>query len=95
MKIIWSPEACADLDRICDFLLAEQPSSALQTLDRIEERVEALRNHPGLGRPGRVAGTRELIASGLPYVIPYRVKSGRIEIVRVLHAARLYPERFQ
>jgi len=51
LKIIWSPEACADLDRICDFLLAEQPSSALQTLDRIEERVEALRNHPGLGRP--------------------------------------------
>ena len=95
MKIIWSPEACADLDRICYFLLAEQPSSALQTLDRIEERVEALRNHPGLGRPGRVAGTRELIASGLPYVIPYRVKSGRIEIVRVLHAARLYPESFQ
>jgi len=95
LKIIWSPEACADLDRICDFLLAEQPSSALQTLDRIEERVEALRNHPGLGRPGRVAGTRELIASGLPYVIPYRVKSGRIEIVRVLHAARLYPESFQ
>jgi len=95
LKIIWSPEACADLDRICDFLLAEQPSSALQTLDRIEGRVEALRDHPGLGRPGRVAGTRELIASGLPYVIPYRVKSGRIEIVRVLHAARLYPESFQ
>ena len=95
MKITWSPEACADLDRICDFLLAEQPSSALQTLDRIEERVEALRDHPGLGRPGRVAGTRDLIASGPPYVIPYRVKSGRIEIVRVLHAARLYPESFQ
>ena len=95
MKIIWSPEACADLDRICVYLLAEQPTSVSQTLDRIEGRVEALRDNPALGRPGRVAGTRELIVSGLPYVIPYRVKSGRIEIVRVLHGARLWPEIFQ
>ena len=95
MKIHWSPEACSDLDRICDYLLAERPSIALPTLDRIEARVGALRDHPGLGRPGRVAGTRELVVSGLPYVIPYRVKSGRIEIVRVLHAARLWPEGFQ
>ena len=91
MNIFWSPEACSDLDRICDYLLAERPSVALQTLDRIEARVAALRDHPGLGRPGRVAGTRELVVNGLPYVIPYRVKSGRIEIVRVLHAARLGP----
>ena len=95
MKIIWSPEACADLDRICDYLLAERPSLALETLDRIEGRVEALRDHTALGRPGRVTGTRELVISGLPYVIPYRVKTGRIEIVRVLHAARQWPESFQ
>ena len=94
MKIFWSPEACSDLDRICDYRLAERPSVALPTLDRIEARVEALRDHPGLGRPGRVAGTRELVVSGLPYVIPYRVESGRIEIVRVLHAARLWPGDF-
>ena len=95
MKIIWSPEACADLDRIFDHLLAQQPSLAAGILDRIEERLEALRDHPGLGRPGRVAGTRELVVSGLPYLIPYRVSSGRIEIVRVFHAARLWPESFE
>ena len=95
MKIIWSPEASADLDRIVDHLLADQPVSALPTLDRIEERVRALRDHPALGRPGRVMGTRELVLTGLPYVVPYRVKSGRIEIVRVLHAARLWPRGFE
>jgi addiction module RelE/StbE family toxin len=95
LKIIWSPEACADLDRICDCLLAEQPSSVLQTLDRIEGRVEALRDHPALGLPGRVTGTRELVVSGLPYLIPYRIKTGRIEIVRVLRGARLWPESFE
>ncbi|MDX1574913.1 MAG: type II toxin-antitoxin system RelE/ParE family toxin, partial [Kiloniellales bacterium] len=83
-----------DLDRICEDLLAEQPSVALQILDRIEGRVEALRDQPGLGRPGRVAGTRELVVSGLPFIIPYRVKAGRIEVIRALHAARLWPERF-
>jgi len=95
LKIIWSPEACADLDRIFDTLLAQQPSLAAGILDRIEGRVEALRDHPGLGRPGRVAGTRELVVSGLPYLIPYRVRAGRVEIVRVFHAARLWPKSFE
>jgi toxin ParE1/3/4 len=95
LKILWSPEACADLDRLFDYLLAEQPASAAEVLERIEGRVKALRDHPGLGRPGRVPGTRELVVIGLPYLIPYRVKSGRIEIVRVLHAARRWPERFE
>ncbi|PIW88418.1 MAG: type II toxin-antitoxin system mRNA interferase toxin, RelE/StbE family, partial [Nitrospirae bacterium CG_4_8_14_3_um_filter_44_28] len=43
---------------------------------------------------GRVEGTRELVISGLPYIIPYRVKNNTIEILRVLHAARKWPTKF-
>jgi plasmid stabilization system protein ParE len=50
--------------------------------------VEQLRDFPAMGRPGRVAGTRELVIPGKPYVVPYRVKESVIEILRVFHTAR-------
>jgi toxin ParE1/3/4 len=55
---------------------------------RIVEVEEGLPRHPGFGRPGRVTGTRELLVSGTPYIVPYRVDEHRIEIVRVMHSAR-------
>ena len=36
----------------------------------IQESVQLLTEQPGIGRPGRVAGTGELVVSGLPYIIP-------------------------
>ncbi len=45
-----------------------------------------------MGRPGRVLGTRELIVSSAPYIVPYRVKNNFIEILRVLHVAMEWPE---
>ena len=51
-----------------------------------------LSEQPGLGRSGRVANTRELIVSGLPYIIPYRVKNNAIEILRMFHCAMQWPE---
>ncbi len=47
-----------------------------------------------MGRAGRVPGTRELLIPGTPYIIPYRVRAGAVEILRVFHAARRWPERF-
>jgi toxin ParE1/3/4 len=45
-----------------------------------------LRQHPKLGRPGRVKGTRELVISGTPFIAVYRLKgTQRIEIIRLLH----------
>jgi plasmid stabilization system protein ParE len=30
---------------------------------------------------------------GTPYLLPYRIKSNEVEILRVLHAAQKWPER--
>ena len=49
---------------------------------------------PALSRPGRVAGTRELIVAQTQYVIPYRVKADVVEILRVFHASRRPPKRW-
>jgi len=47
--------------------------------------VERLAELPNLGDPGRVAGTRELVVPGTPYVLPYRLKSDRLDIIAVFH----------
>ena len=42
-------------------------------------------DHPSLGRAGRVPGTRELVVPDTPYLVPYRVRGMRIEILRIFH----------
>jgi toxin ParE1/3/4 len=34
------------------------------------------------------------VVSGTPYIVPYRLRADRVEVLRVLHAARKWPERF-
>ena len=55
--------------------------------------MELLADQPGLGRAGRVSGTRELVVARTPYVVPYRVKGEVIEALRVYHGAQRWPER--
>jgi plasmid stabilization system protein ParE len=44
-----------------------------------------------MGRPRRVAGTRELALAPLPFIVVYRVKEDRVEIARILHGAQRWP----
>ncbi len=50
--------------------------------------VAMLADQPGLGRPGRVRGTREWIAAKTRYLVPYRVRGGTVEVLRVFHTPR-------
>jgi toxin ParE1/3/4 len=52
-----------------------------------------LSEDPRLGAPGRVPGTRELVIPKTPYVVPYRIRGRTIEIARVYHSSRRWPER--
>lgn len=53
----------------------------------LEEKAGRLIDHPGLGRPGRVAGTRALVAHP-NYLLIHDVKNDLARMLRVLHAAR-------
>ena len=55
---------------------------------RIVAVVEALRNHPYLGRAGAQPGIRELVIGGTPYIILYRVRGKRVVILTAWHAAQ-------
>jgi toxin ParE1/3/4 len=64
---------------------------AVQHLEAIRSYIA--KDHPHIGRAGRVIGTRELVVSGTPYVIPYRVKEDRLELIAVFHDKQKWPER--
>lgn len=94
MKIEWTPTALADRNAIFDYIEADSPRAAVAVDERIEAAVERLVDFPESGRPGRVEGTRELVMTRAPYVLPYRILDGTVRILRVLHSARLWPEKF-
>lgn len=91
-KIKWTEIAVADLDCIELYIYSDNPSAAVDVVLRIFDTVETLlSNFPASSSAGRLIGTRELVLSDLPYIIPYRIKDGYVEILRVLHTSRKYP----
>ena len=94
MRVRWLRIARANLNAEAEYIAQDNPGAAARMVLRLVQAVERLKTHPGMGRPGRVSGTRELVVPGTPYVIPYRVRGDSIEIIRVLHSARRWPEEF-
>jgi len=86
----WSETARADLLSIVDYISDDNPDAAQDLKDEIEAKVSKLPEHPKLYRPGRVSGTREMIVRA-NYVVVYTEDAHSIAILRVLHAARLWP----
>ncbi len=95
MKIDWSPEAVEDLESIRAYVAQDSPVAATRLVLRIVLDVETqLPDSPHIGRPGRVSGTRELVISKTPYIVPYRVRGTTIQVLRVYHGARRWPDSF-
>ncbi len=94
MRVRWLRRALQNLDEEAEYIARDDPDAAAQMVDRIATSVERLATHPALGRTGRIPGTRELMVSGTPYVVPYRVRGETVEILRVFHGARKWPEKF-
>jgi len=89
MKLEWSDEALADLDRFVEFLSRERPSLATIVATEIIDKVEVLSKHPQLGRP--IAGRKEyrqivLQVLGAAYVFQYRFDGQSLVMLRVYHA---------
>ncbi len=86
MQIVWTQQALADLAGIEQYIEQDKPEAAQRVAAHLWSSVENLAEFPQLGRPGRRPGTRELIIP--PYVISYRVRSQRLEILSVGHGRR-------
>jgi len=77
-----------------EYIAADNPAAATRTAQRIWNAAQLLATQPGLGRPGRLAGTRELLISGLPYILPYVERDNSVVILRVLHTSMKLPTGF-
>ncbi len=92
MKIRWLKRTTLDIEEAFDWLAERNPAAAWEMLERIRKRGnEDLAEHPELGRIGRVSGTRELVVTGTPYLLVYRIKGDELQILRVLHGHQQWP----
>lgn len=83
MRTVWSRRALQHLAEIRSYLAKNHPRTEGQVAARILASVDRLAGYPHIGRSGRAVGTRELVVSGTPYVIPYRVMEGRLQLIAV------------
>ena len=89
--LVWLQRAIQDRDAQLDYIAQDNPMAAVSQGDRIAEQIEILQQHPQMGRPGRKQGTRELVISRTPFIVVYRIKGKRIELLRLLHGAQQWP----
>jgi plasmid stabilization system protein ParE len=94
MRVRWLRRALLNLDEEASYIAADDPLAARLVVARVFAAVAQLADQPGLGRPGRVPNTRELVVAKTRYVVPYRVKRETVEILRVFHTSRRLPKRW-
>ena len=94
MRVEWLRKALRNLDEEAAYIAADDASAARLVVERVLDAVAQLAGQPGLGRPGRVPGTRELVVPRTRYVVPYRVRGDVVEILRVFHTSRRPPQRW-
>lgn len=94
MRIVWSAESIEDLAALRAFVAADSPGAAKRMIRRIRQMVDMLLpQNPQIGRRGRAPGTRELVIARTPFIVAYRLRNETIEILRVFHGARRWPDR--
>jgi len=91
VRLEWLPIALRDREHQIAYIAERNPWAAIDIGDTIEAAVAQLIDYPHSGRPGRLAGTRELIVGGTPFVIAYRVEPAAVVILRLLHSAQKWP----
>jgi toxin ParE1/3/4 len=94
MKIRWLEDSIKDLTALRQYIAQENPAAASRVAKRIIQSVNLLLDQPGIGRAGRVPNSRELVVTGTPFLVLYRIKNNTIEILRILHSAMQWPEKF-
>ena len=93
MNAVWSPRAVRHLVAIREYIEKDSDGNAALIAGRILDAIEILRTQPQMGRPGRLAGTRELVIAGTPFLVVYKLEADGVAILTVLHGARRWPRR--
>ncbi|NTJ66478.1 type II toxin-antitoxin system RelE/ParE family toxin [Agrobacterium rhizogenes] len=92
-RIRWTVRALRRLDEIGAYIEHDDPDAAARVVARLVAAADLLVEFPAAGRIGRIADTREVVLSDIPYIIAYRVRHD-IEIITAMHASQKWPKRF-
>lgn len=90
MRVIWTPEALQDRVDVWDTIAADNPLAAARMDERFSDAAARLADHPKLGRPGKIQGTRELIPHG-SYRLVYEISGETLWLLALVHTARQWP----
>ncbi|MBI5899643.1 MAG: type II toxin-antitoxin system RelE/ParE family toxin [Rhodocyclales bacterium] len=94
MRLRWTPPARDHLAEIHSYIAKDNPAAARRVIGQVRKDADLLKDNPGMGRPGRIEGTRELVVSRFPYIIVYRPAApDEVHIAAVIHSSRLWPEK--
>lgn len=88
----WSDAINTDLEQIHKYYrdeVADGEEVGLEVLRRIYLATRQLERLPFTGRPGRISGTKELVVKDTPYIVYYAVTGNIVNLLRVIHSARL------
>ena len=91
MQILWTRAAALQLRAAIDYVSQDKPAAAEKQLNVIQRAVEQLTDFPEIGREGRIDGTRELVITGTPYIVAYRIRQKTVRVLAILHGARRWP----
>jgi toxin ParE1/3/4 len=92
MRVVWTLQAQKSLLLVRQRIKTDNRKAAARIANRLRISAQRLAIHPESGRPGRVDSTRELVVPGTHYILPYRVRHDRVEILSVIHGAQKWPE---
>ncbi len=87
MAIKWTKSALRSIDEIASFITKDSPTRAASFVLELRDAVTKLQAYPGMGRAGRVPGTRELVLHK-NYIAIYRARGDDVENLRLHHVAR-------
>jgi toxin ParE1/3/4 len=91
MQVRWTAPAAQDLEDITLFILRNSESAARAVAKALFDAANSLDVLPSRGRVGRIPGTRELVVTGLPYIVLYEVADTAVQILHIYHGARNWP----
>ena len=76
-----------DLEQIVHYIAEDNPHAATRVMKKLRDAIERLAHMP-TARPGRVVGTFERPAPGLPYIICFSLAPSSLTVLRIIHGAR-------
>ena len=85
-QIVWTAEAQVWLQRIYDYIAAENEAAAYRTVRAIHEQAEILGTFPHIGYTYREHPDVKVLLFG-HYRIAYRIEGSTVEILGVFHGA--------